>query len=367
MKQILARISKLLLLGLIGTWLVALTPIANAQGDKDILFFYGQGCPHCAKVEDYFNKQDAYDNYPIAKKEIYNSPDNAAEFNQIMDNLDVPLTKRGVPTIVMGTYYMIGEEEIQKNFMTAANVYLGRVDTEKESVESKSDETKKSNDINIFVVIGASLVDAINPCAFAVLIILLTSILMTGKPRRAALAGIAFSASIFISYLLMGLGFYKAIGLVAGAAMLPVILGSLAVLLGLFNLKDYFWYGKGFLMEVPRSWRGKLKAIIKSVTSPGGAFLIGFAVSLFLLPCTSGPYIVILGMLADRAEFWTAFAYLILYNIVFVSPMLLITLLVYRGFDPNKAEEIRQKRLRQLHLIAALILIAMGAYLLFWG
>jgi cytochrome c biogenesis protein CcdA len=87
-------------------------------------------------------------------------------------------------------------------------------------------------------------------------------------------------------------------------------------------------------------------------------------VSLFLLPCTSGPYIVILGMLAKKVFDTQAILYLLLYNLIFVSPMVLISLAVYKGFDPAKAEEIRQKRLRTLHLIAGIIMFAMGTVIL---
>ena len=103
-----------------------------------------------------------------------------------------------------------------------------------------------------------------------------------------------------------------------------------------------------------------MKKLIGSITSPLGAFLIGFLVSLFLLPCTSGPYIVILGMLAKRTLLVKTVSYLLLYNAIFVLPMLLITLAVYKGFDPKRAEAIRQKRLRTLHLIAGIIMLAMG-------
>lgn len=188
----------------------------------------------------------------------------------------------------------------------------------------------------------------------------MTSILATGNARKALKAGLAFSLSIFISYFFMGLGLYKALSLGGISDIFFKIVGWLAVILGLLNLKDYFWYGKGVLMEVPLSWRPAMKGLIKSVTDPKGAFFIGFLVSLFLLPCTSGPYIVILGMLAKRVLDIKAISYLLLYNLIFVSPMVLISFAVYRGFDPNKAEEIRQKRLRLLHLIAGVVMIGMG-------
>ena len=101
----------------------------------------------------------------------------------------------------------------------------------------------------------------------------------------------------------MGLGLYSVIACIITAQLFIKIIAALAIILGLFNLKDFFWYGKGFLMEVPLAWRPKLKKIISSVVSPMGAFLIGFLISLFLLPCTSGPYIVIIGMLGHKATY----------------------------------------------------------------
>ena len=215
--------------------------------------------------------------------------------------------------------------------------------------------------LTVPAVISAAMVDAINPCAFAVLIILLTTILATKNKKRALFSGLAFSLSIYISYFLMGIGLYSAVQAAEFTHIFYIVVACLAVLVGLFNLKDYLWYGKWFVMEVPMKWRPKLKGLIKGVTSVPGAFLIGFAVSLFLLPCTSGPYIVILGLLASATERGYAIVMLLLYNLIFILPMLIITGLIYFGFTTTeKAEEWRQKKLKILHLIAGLIILLLG-------
>jgi len=109
------------------------------------------------------------------------------------------------------------------------------------------------------------------------------------------------------------------------------------------------------------SWRPRLKALLHSVTSVPGAFCVGFLVSLFLLPCTSGPYIVILGLLAKTSTRAHAMVLLVLYNLIFVLPMVLITFAVYLGMTTvEQAEAWRTKHLRNLHLIAGLILLALG-------
>ncbi len=352
-------------LGLLFFWSVAmlLPNVSKAENTSKIYFFYGQGCPHCGEVEEFFNENDLYSKYPVEKKEIYFNRENAVLFNKLMDDLGILSQYRGVPAVVIGNKALIGDTPIITSFITETDKFL-----KSENVESNNKQmdksTGKKTDLTLAAVIVGSLVDAINPCEFAVLIILMTTILATGNSRKALWAGLAFATSIFISYFLMGLGLYQALSLGNASDWFFKIVGWLAIALGILNIKDFFWYGKGFLMEVPLSWRPRLKGLINSVTSPRGAFLIGFLVSIFLLPCTSGPYIVILGMLAKRVLDVRAIAYLLIYNLIFVSPMLIISWAVYKGFDPKTAETIRQKQLKTLHLIAGVVLLAMGGVIL---
>jgi len=346
-------------------FLLPITTLAfvEANNFSAIYLFYGKGCSHCAQVENFFEKNNLYKRYPVEKKEIYFNKENALLFNTLLDHSHIPSNERGVPAVILSNKVLIGDKPIIDNFIIEADKYL--LNKGKQSDNNVQADIKNQKlDLTLLAVIIGSLVDAINPCEFAVLIILMTTILATGNAKKALKSGLAFSASIFISYFLMGLGLYKALSLGGISNYFFKILGWGAIILGFFNLKDYFWYGKGFLMEVPLSWRPKLKSLINSVTNPKGAFVIGFLVSLFLLPCTSGPYIIILGMLAKKVLNIKAILYLLLYNLIFVSPMVLISWAVYKGFNPAKAEEIRQKRLRTLHLITGLVMLIMGIVIL---
>ena len=98
-------------------------------------------------------------------------------------------------------------------------------------------------------VISAAFVDSINPCEFAILIILLTTILAAGIRKRALYAGLAFSLSIFISYYLMGIGLCSAIQATGISKAFYVVMAIVAIVIGLFNLKDYLWCDKWFIME----------------------------------------------------------------------------------------------------------------------
>jgi cytochrome c biogenesis protein CcdA len=182
----------------------------------------------------------------------------------------------------------------------------------------------------------------------------------------ALLSGLMFSLAIFISYLLMGIGLYRAITVFNIGRYLSVGAGILAVIIALANFKDVFWYGKYFIMEVPLSWRPKMQEIIRKATSPWSAFGIGFVVSLFLVPCASGPYVSILAKLAERTDIAKTFSLLMLYNLVFVSPMLIITLAMY-FFDAKmkKLENWRKNNLQLLHAFTGIIMLVLGIYLIY--
>lgn len=349
-------VKKLLFLVLLPVLVILFSKQVFAQ--QKIYFFYGEGCQHCAAVEGFFEERNIYNRYPIDKREIYFDHDNALYYNQILDLIGIDPSQRGVPTVIVGEDVLVGDTPIIQNFERLADTFILEQSTPQPSVSPQTDQTK--SDLTLVAVLAASAVDAINPCAFAVLIILMSTILVTKDSKKALKAGVLFSFAIFISYFLMGLGLYKALSIGSISVTIVKVVGVLAIILGLFNLKDWLWYGKGVLMEVPLSWRPSLKRLIGSVSTPIVAFGVGFLVSLFLLPCTSGPYIVILGMLSNKAMQTQAIIYLLIYNAVFVLPMIVITLLVYRGLNPDRLESLRQKNLRNLHLIAGVILILMG-------
>ena len=294
--------------------------------------------------------------YDIGEKNISGNTKYASEFTKICEDNGFSLDERGIPMLYFEGQCLMGDQPIINFFEN------GEVQNPGNGQNNNLERDQMA--ITIPIVISGALVDAINPCEFAVLILLLTTILATGNRKRSLQAGLAFSTSMFISYYLMGLGLYGVVATTGLSTTFMKIIGTLAIIVGIFNLKDYFWYGKGFIMEVPMSWRPRLKKLIGSITSPVGAFFTGFLVSLFLLPCTSGPYIVVMGMLGSTATFQTALWMLLLYNLIFISPMILITFGVYKGLDPKKLEKVRKGKLKLLHLVAGLIMLGMGIVIL---
>jgi len=344
-----------------------------SQEKKRALYFFSETCVHCYKVDQYFTANNFYNDYEIKKLDTANA-ENLKTLNEFFDVFEVRSENRGWPVVFFEDKMLVGDQPIISNFKTeikmASAAEFPTPESVKKSLQEKSNiiqpkkETKLS--VPIPLLIGAAFVDASNPCALAVLILLLATVMAAKGKNRALMSGLAFSLAIFSSYLLMGLGFYRAISTFGLPKFISLGVGILSVIIGLANLKDVFWYGKVFIMEVPLSWRPKMQEIIKKVTSPLGALGAGFVVSLFLVPCSSGPYIVILGLLAEKTNMGKTLPLLILYNFIFVLPMIIITLAMYFGSARmGKMEAWRQKNLRLLHAIAAGVMLFIGGYLIY--
>lgn len=374
--KIVKKIKLVILLGLIISFFIPFSLGEGVQSDETttLHIFYGKGCAHCVKALDFLNSaKETYPSLIIEEHETYFNQEERELFEEMTNAFGEEI--EGVPTMFIDNKVFVGfsgsigdsiEREIEVCMEVGCGDPVNKIkdeNTTKITGDSSPDNPEEGiiQKLTIPAVLLAALVDAINPCAFAVLIILMSTILVSENRKRSLLAGLAFSLSIFISYFLMGIGLYSAIQVSGLTHNFYWVVAILAIFIGLFNLKDYLWYGKWFVMEVPMSWRPRLQKLIKSVTSVPGAFAVGFLVSLFLLPCTSGPYIVILGLLAKVATRSYAIFLLVIYNLIFVLPMILISFAIFFGLTTTeKAENLRKKKLELLHLIAGIIILCLG-------
>ena len=218
--------------------------------------------------------------------------------------------------------------------------------------------------VSILEIAGYAAVDAINPCALAVMVIVLTSLLFANHQNRkiVLLGGFSFTSAVFILYFIYGLGITATFGLFSSIApAFNKFIGVFAIILGMLNLKDYLVYKPGGIAtEMPLTMRPGMKIWTKRITSPKGAFFIGILVTGFLLPCTIGPYIVASGILSELS-FISRIPWLLFYNLIFVLPMIIITLVIYFGVTSvEKISGWKDKNIKYLHLIEGLILVILG-------
>ena len=179
------------------------------------------------------------------------------------------------------------------------------------------------------VVVGG-LVDGINPCAFTVLVLFVTAMLatlqvstsadMSAARRRIVGMGSIYIAAVFLTYL--GLG----VGLLATSAIFsrfhaPARVGALlAIGMGLWMLKDFFIPDVGPRLAAPKIVSQWTVDAARKMTVPAlivGGFLIG----LCTVPCSGAVYLAVLSLLAMQSSALVGFGYLVLYNLMFILPL----------------------------------------------
>ena len=220
-----------------------------------------------------------------------------------------------------------------------------------------------ASEISWPLILGAAIIDSINPCAIIVMIMLVGVLSVQQNTARTFLIGAIYVITVYATYLLAGLGLLAGVQALGIAEIVFMIAALLAIGFGVLNLKDFFLPNAGYCLEIPMDCRPKMQQMIKDVSIPG-AFLLGFFVSLVELPCSGTVYFTILGMLGHSATFTEALMYLGVYNLIFVLPLALI-LLASSRLTAEKAQEFRQGNLyRYIRLAMGLLLISLGTGML---
>ncbi len=188
-------------------------------------------------------------------------------------------------------------------------------------------------EITLPAVIVAGVIDGINPCAFTVLLLFITALLATlqageqtnvGAVRLRLLGmGSIYVAAVFLTYLALGVGLLTSLDFFTRQHV-PARLGALvAVLFGLWMLKDVFLPELGWKLQAPGRIGVYARQAAKKATIPAlvtGGFLIG----LCTVPCSGAVYLAVLSLLALQPTALQGYAYLVLYNVVFILPLVAI-------------------------------------------
>jgi len=213
----------------------------------------------------------------------------------------------------------------------------------------------------ISTIVVTAAIDSINPCAIGVLILMMSVIMTTGRSvKRLLLLGSVYITAVFTVYLLAGLG------LMYTLSALPLFLtqyisltvGLIIIFAGIIEIKDFFWYGRWFSLSIPPRFAKMLHNKAARTTIPGVA-LLGAFVSAVELPCTGAPYLAIITLLSQYFDS-SALMLLILYNIIFVLPLIVILILVASGVKIYNVKKWKQDNRGTMRLLIGILLVAMG-------
>jgi len=283
-------------------------------------------------------------------------------------NRQYNISDSGIPVIFIGNQALVGETAIRDHFeerILAENDRAVSCNTPAPSPSSSENCTPAVVSLTPRMVIVPALVDSLNPCALSVLIFLLISIAAAANRRRILHIGISYIAAVFVFHLLMGIGIFSVITLSGFSKLFSLLGATLAVILGTITLVDVIKNKETFTLSVPESGKGILSHYIRMASLPA-AFILGVLAGVLGFSCTGGIYISILALMGESLTLSTGLPYLLLYNILFVLPLILVMLLVAYGISPERADMWRTENRRAIRLIIGIIMIALG-FVIFFG
>ncbi|CAB49916.1 cytochrome c biogenesis CcdA family protein [Pyrococcus abyssi] len=198
-----------------------------------------------------------------------------------------------------------------------------------------------------------AIVDSVNPCTFVVYTIFLIALSVKGLPKRALyVVGLAFIFAVYLSYYTLG------IGLMILTGKIPVKwAGYLAIAFGVYEIVT------GILEKSRTVGKGRLRKLAFSTQATViGGIILGFAVSTTLLPCSMGPYIVFNTIISKMKAL--AYLLLALYNLIFVLPLFVILFAMGSLRESKNFSREMVKHSRELSVIAGILLIGIGVWVL---
>lgn len=210
------------------------------------------------------------------------------------------------------------------------------------------------------LVAVAALIDSVNPCAFSILLLTVAFLLSIGKLRSNVLQiGAAYIVGLFFVYLLIGLGLLQTLHLFDTPHFMASVGAGLLVLLGLINIANEFVPAFPIKLAIPQAAHRKMAVLMEQASVPT-AIALGGLVGVCEFPCTGGPYLMVLGLLHDQATYYTGVGYLLLYNVIFVLPLVLILLAASHTSVLAKVQQWQQEKRRAMRLGGGGAMVALG-------
>lgn len=206
----------------------------------------------------------------------------------------------------------------------------------------------------------AALVDSVNPCAFSILLVTIAFLFSLGKLRSNVLEiGIAYILGIFLVYTLIGLGMLQVLHLFNTPHFMAKLGAFVLIAIGLLNLSNHFVPAFPVKVKMPQFAHGRMAALMEKASLPS-AFGLGALVGLCEFPCTGGPYLAVIGLLHDRATQAIGLGYLLLYNVIFVLPLVIILLLGSDKALLEKVDSWRKRNTRAMRLWGGQAMVLLG-------
>jgi cytochrome c biogenesis protein CcdA len=215
-------------------------------------------------------------------------------------------------------------------------------------------------------VITTGLVDSVNPCAFAVILLLLAFLFTIRESRSRILQlGLVYIGMIFLVYFAIGLGILRAVRLSNDPHFVARAGSLILIALGAINLIEYFFPKFPIKLHMPVAAGVKTNELLKRATVPATVG-VGILVGLCTFPCSGGVYVSIITLLNAKTTLGWGVTYLALYNVLFVLPLLVILVSAGNRMVAKRWARWERENSRRIRLWYGLIMVGLGIAMLLW-
>ena len=358
--------------------LLAGATLAATTQPATLYYFWGVGCPHCAAAKPFI--EELKRKYPRLRVETVEVLEHRENLPRLMEMARArKMEATGVPVFIIGDRMFSGfsagtpaevERAVQAALKPPAAApsvappekapplqvpLLGAVDA-------------TSLSLPVFTMVIATL-DSFNPCAFFVLFFLLSLLIHAhSRPRMLLIGGtfVLFSGLVYFLFMAAWLNLFLLTGTLPA---ITVAAGILALLVGVVNVKDFFFFEQGISLTIPEQQKPKLFARMRrllkaesTISMLAGTTVLALAANSYELLCTAGFPMVFTRMLTLR-QLGTLqyYAYLAFYCVVYVIPLAVIVAVFTVTLGGRKLSEWQG---RVLKLVSGVMMLGLGVVLL---
>lgn len=384
-------------------WTKALSPQSRAaeaaEPEKTAVIYFNKACGMCADyLEGGLGTYLESEGYALEWRDYVDDPKNRERMNSVYESIGVPPALVGhVLTVIDDGLYLGGHVPLDivrealgqstrgaglyivQDKMSGAedytvldfggNTVVAPLGTSLHKALAGDGDANRNHWEDrvpfIYLVLGTGFLDGVNPCAFSVLIFFILFLLGLKKNRATILLyGGVFVLAVFTAYLLIGFGILRTLLIFENSHLVARITIGLLILVGAVNIKDFFFYGRGPSLS-PHINLSVYSKWLTKVSIPA-VFAVGLLVGLCTFPCTGGIYVSILGMIASGDFPLASTSYLLLYNLMFVLPLVII--LLAGGSKRTLAAITRAEnaKKRELKLVLGLVMWIVAIIMWIW-
>ncbi|MDF1851433.1 MAG: HEAT repeat domain-containing protein [Verrucomicrobiales bacterium] len=356
------------------------------DGTIELVYFLNPGCKECDRVREHLDELEAA--FPRLRIVSHNMRDSAsARLNEALsERFGVPERIRMVaPAVFSGDGYLIKEEiyptklgNMIMESSASGNSASGWSALEAAEIASAGSAIEsRFSTVGVAVIFSAGILDGINPCAFATIILFLSYLQIARHgPRQILMVGLSFISAVFLTYFALGLGlvelvtrlqFLKGVGVA-----LNVGLAIFALVIMFYSLRDGVLCLQGRLADTTLQLPTFLKDRIRKVARKGArhhryviaAFLSGVVISVLELACTGQVYLPTINYMVQEGKS-SAYGLLLIYNLAFVLPLIIIFILAFYGLRSEALIEFQRKHSAVIKFATAGLFLALFLLLMY--